>query len=292
MSQMHHHNDRMQERIIELEAQVAALKEKCRAIQDILEWTPADDRNMDLLVENANLKAEVERLRGEYVDPEICRLREALEFAMDWMYHTVGCDMKDDCSCGRNRAFHKARRALSGGEREDFEAMADRAERAERERKRKGQDRGRIVMGKDEPRDGGERETMEDIIGKHGSRVRNGWLIPDGAMDDLKKEVEESESREAEGNRCALDDNGCQHADRPQDMVCHQQNCPDKRRRQNDAWWEGHPGKFNGEAEGDAPITHGKIPRPQRESKTPNVCDDCSSGPNCNDSGCEYRNEE
>ena len=42
---------------------------------------------------------------------------------------------------------------------------------------------------------------------------------------------------------------------------------------------------------GDEPITHGKIPRPQRKSKTPNVCDDCASGPDCDDSGCEYRDE-
>jgi chromosome segregation ATPase len=64
--------EKARNRIVVLESAVrgwknsnAALKEKCRAIQDILEWTPADDRNMDLLVENANLKAEVSALKEE-----------------------------------------------------------------------------------------------------------------------------------------------------------------------------------------------------------------------------------
>lgn len=36
----------------------------------------------------------------------------------------------------------------------------------------------------------------------------------------------------------------CQHKDRAQDMFCNRQNCPWHDRRQNDTWWEGHPGNY------------------------------------------------
>jgi|GEM_PF-2583401 len=46
------------------------------------------------------------------------------------------------------------------------------------------------------------------------------------------------------GRRCPLDHDGCTHHDKPQDMPCNQQNCPWETMRNDDAWWEGHPGKY------------------------------------------------
>ena len=58
------------------------------------------------------------------------------------------------------------------------------------------------------------------------------------------------------------------------------------------AYYNGHPISKIMTDEPNDQITHGKIPRPQYESELPNICDDCESGPDCNDSGCEYRDED
>ena len=42
----------------------------------------------------------------------------------------------------------------------------------------------------------------------------------------------------------------------------------------------------------DLPAGYGTIPRPRRESRLPNICDDCGSGPDCTDSGCPHRDED
>jgi len=49
---------------------------------------------------------------------------------------------------------------------------------------------------------------------------------------------------------------------------------------------------LGGEESVDTHITNGKIPRPRHESKLPNICDDCASGPDCTDSGCPHRDED
>ena len=37
------------------------------------------------------------------------RLLGALDEATNWMFHAGGCDMADECSCGRNKHWREAR---------------------------------------------------------------------------------------------------------------------------------------------------------------------------------------
>ncbi len=51
-------------------------------------------------------------LRDAEQKKEIERLREALEEATGWMHHAGGCDITNDCICGRNKHWRIARAAL------------------------------------------------------------------------------------------------------------------------------------------------------------------------------------
>jgi hypothetical protein len=145
--------------------------------------------------ERDRLAGEVERLKKDFeIQKNLAliylaqdrRLREALE---EWTCRECNgtgkmaverCGDADyKCRACSGHGIHPiAHRALSGGEGEgdfanavrdlkegtphgeqdDFEKMSELADKIRRERKRKGQDRGRIVMGTDEPR-----EAEDDI---------------------------------------------------------------------------------------------------------------------------------